>query len=533
MKIVQTFWSTPCLHNSISDPYGRNLGGWTSEKIHAMSWALSCLKFKQFYPELELHTDTEGENWLINKLNLPYSSVVKSLDNFNWPEKLWALAKLNTCGLQSEAFLHADGDIFIWKAFDSQFINSAVFAQNVEFEKKESKVSIYSAIADKFLKQTKNIPRFVGSAVNLFKITGKFEAYNTGIFGGYNIDFIKKYSDCVFSFLNKNKDLDFESKDMNFIEQFFLYGFAKENKCPVRVLFNEENCNSETGYSAMQQFHLAPLFRKYIHLVGAAKRNPDLSGHIPNRLRYEFPKIYNHIQRIYRNKNVSFHTIQNPHLTKDKFDLTCYFSNTLKILKKAGIKTKKTFICLGNTVEHLYYENINNINYQWLFNIYSIEKSTYLYNKQKKNKSECHQDWKNLNLIFNLLYDSSLEKFLEQKFRLNKNITILLLHFFFPEKFSIDYLNGYISNNERVILKETEIGILKSIDNTNLQISKLSNIQAALIYFEGSQLNARELIALLNKIGFKKRQNEESLEIIVVSLITFYSLYYNYLIPLK
>lgn len=39
-----------------------------------MSWALSCLQLKQSYDKVELVTDSEGAELLINKLHLPYTS---------------------------------------------------------------------------------------------------------------------------------------------------------------------------------------------------------------------------------------------------------------------------------------------------------------------------------------------------------------------------------------------------------------------------------------------------------------------------
>src|SRR5882672_5621390 len=135
MKIIQTFWTAPIRKNKTDDPFGRNAGGWNSEKYLSMSWALSCLKFRQFYPQVELFTDNEGEDWLINKLRLPFTHVDKSLNTFNdYPSDLWALAKLKTYALQNTPFLHADGDVYIWKAFNPDFIRNELFTQNIEYE---------------------------------------------------------------------------------------------------------------------------------------------------------------------------------------------------------------------------------------------------------------------------------------------------------------------------------------------------------------------------------------------------------------
>ena len=64
-KIVQSYWSKAYKNSPNS--------GWAFRETHYMSWALSCLQLKQFYDEIELITDSEGADLLINKLHLPYS----------------------------------------------------------------------------------------------------------------------------------------------------------------------------------------------------------------------------------------------------------------------------------------------------------------------------------------------------------------------------------------------------------------------------------------------------------------------------
>ncbi len=98
MRIVQSFWSLPARRNNKEDNFGRYAGGWISERHHAMSWTLSCLSFKRFYTQIELYTDQAGAAWLIDKLGLPYTSVVPILDKVNqYDPALWALAKTYTC----------------------------------------------------------------------------------------------------------------------------------------------------------------------------------------------------------------------------------------------------------------------------------------------------------------------------------------------------------------------------------------------------------------------------------------------------
>jgi len=70
-------------------------GGWSDKKYNYMSWAFSCLQFKKYYSEVELITDKLGKELLIDKLELPYTSVKVELDQLNsYHSDLWALGKI-------------------------------------------------------------------------------------------------------------------------------------------------------------------------------------------------------------------------------------------------------------------------------------------------------------------------------------------------------------------------------------------------------------------------------------------------------
>lgn len=74
-----------------------------------MSWALSCLKFKEIYNEIELVTDINGKHLLYDILELPYTNVVTKLDDLNdYNHNLWALGKLYAYKLQQEPFIHVE-----------------------------------------------------------------------------------------------------------------------------------------------------------------------------------------------------------------------------------------------------------------------------------------------------------------------------------------------------------------------------------------------------------------------------------------
>ena len=130
MKIVQSLWSKPNQGLPFSE---KNKLGWPDRKYNYFSWALSVLQFKQYYDEVELVTDKEGYQLLIDKLGLPYSRVQVLLDDVNdYPPRLWAIGKIYVYNIQEQPFIHADGDVFIWKKFDERFESAPLVAQHWE-----------------------------------------------------------------------------------------------------------------------------------------------------------------------------------------------------------------------------------------------------------------------------------------------------------------------------------------------------------------------------------------------------------------
>ena len=110
MKICQTLWCGK--KKLISDSFG-----WISPQHHLMAWSYSVLKLREFYKDLELYTDFEGKNILIDLLQLPYSKVHTDYEYIDINPNLWAYPKILTYNRQEEPFIHIDGDIFIWKKF--------------------------------------------------------------------------------------------------------------------------------------------------------------------------------------------------------------------------------------------------------------------------------------------------------------------------------------------------------------------------------------------------------------------------------
>ena len=181
MKIVQSYWSRPSKFKD-EGKFGRTVGGFLDERFHYMGWALSCLTLKKWYKNIELVTDSVGAPLFINQLNLPYTSTSVCLDELNhYHPELWAIGKIKAYQIQTEPFLHIDGDIFIWKKLgDLSFHKSPLIVQNVEYD---CKWNIEAMVNNE--KKLSFLPEEINGAYK----KSDFTSINAGVIGGTDLDF--------------------------------------------------------------------------------------------------------------------------------------------------------------------------------------------------------------------------------------------------------------------------------------------------------------------------------------------------------
>jgi hypothetical protein len=126
MRIVQT-----CYNFSEDKVVIHNNGGWPSAEYHWFSWALSCLQLRKYYHEVVLYADAESKSLLLDTFELPYREA-NEISGFDISKNAWALVKIHTQALQTAPYLHVDGDVYIWKAFEEKLLKSPLICQNIE-----------------------------------------------------------------------------------------------------------------------------------------------------------------------------------------------------------------------------------------------------------------------------------------------------------------------------------------------------------------------------------------------------------------
>ncbi len=325
MRIIQSAWACnkPNLLTSNS--------GWLAPEYNLMSWALSCLQLKQYYPELVLYCDSVSARILIDTLQLPYSDVVCNLDSLNnYHPQLWALPKIVAYSQQEKPFLHVDGDVFIWKKFDNGLLKGSLIAQNIE------------AATDYY----EQIMVSLESALNYFpeeilserKLQRPILAYNAGIFGGNDISFFKEYTSKAFEFVDKNT-LNLSKINISnfniFFEQYLFYCLVKKEKKKVNVLFSE--IIGDNQYKGFGDFARVPYEKQYLHLLGSYKRNEFVCKQMAGRLRQDYPEYYYRIIELFKKNNLplfkdyyNLENISEEHLVSRYFHLKKNFNEIEK-----------------------------------------------------------------------------------------------------------------------------------------------------------------------------------------------------------
>jgi len=332
MRIIQSLWSAG--HSTLLDFNA----GWFSPEYHVMSWALSCHQLNCFYENTTLYADSVSARLLIDSLQLPYSNVVSTLDELNhYDAGLWALPKIYAYKQQETPFLHVDGDVFIWKAFDPNLLKGEMIAQN-----KEAATNYYENI---MMSLESSLTYFPPEITDSRKEENLIYAYNAGIFGGTNIPFFKEYTSKAFAFVNNNiSNLDkINVTNFNiFFEQYLFYCLVKKHNSKVSLLYDE--VFDDFGYKGFGNFIDVPHDRQYIHLLGTFKRNPTVCDQMAARLRQDYPSTYYRIVQLFHDNKQPLKKDYYVFIAKNETELVerFIFLKGNNVVPKLGVCTKKS-----------------------------------------------------------------------------------------------------------------------------------------------------------------------------------------------
>src|SRR5690606_2974821 len=289
MRIVQSFWSKPSSNDQSTGSNLRNSGGWPELRYFYYAWALSSLKFSEFFKDLTLFTDKEGKYILVDQLKLPYTKVFVELDQLNtYSPKLWAIGKLYTYSRQTTPFIHADGDFIPFRKFSKQFLQANLLVQSKETGLEKFYLPILNSVKSRF----RDIPEEIRNPV-----TREAESANLGIVGGHYIDFFRNYSKTAFDFIDKNVDrLDtVQVGEFNCIaEQYLFYQMAMKRNLDVKFLLSSVS----PSFAELIRFHMLPNLSNYIHIIGPYKQDSTVLRSLERTLSRFYPAIYDRINSL-------------------------------------------------------------------------------------------------------------------------------------------------------------------------------------------------------------------------------------------
>jgi hypothetical protein len=502
MKIVQTYWSVPAARNAAQNVNGRNNGGWPSEKFHAFSWALSSLKFSEFYSDRTLYTDADGENWLINKLGLPYTNVITSLDHLNhFNPLLWAIPKIYVYGQQTTPFIHADGDVFIWRKFDEEFEKNDLIVQNFELD-----FPYYRDSIDQIIKHFKHIPAEIK---HMLYRNETVQSVNAGVMGGQNYAFFQKFAAFVFEFIQRNIEtvpmLDVGTSN-TFFEQLLFYILAKREGLRIRPLMDDVD---ET-FSKVLGFSSVPVLNTYIHTVGISKSKDFIFLELQARLKHEFPKVYNHIRQLYPERQNLY--ISSPNQAGQQTDNKSAFRITRERLGHFQNDTdciedqKLVELC-----EYLTDKEELSTAERLLNDAFQIEKSALEVSGNHHTPDRQLETLKNsIEKRVGLINSLTENSFLKIPFTLNtKCCQIIFLYYDLGEKFSIDDWPAINEKIDPYVRQDPKI-YLVTYFHKKLEYTLLSGWDILLFYFENASISGKQLAEFIasGQTPFEYAENE-------------------------
>jgi hypothetical protein len=298
MKIVQTLWS--CQKNLLEHSFG-----WLSPQHHLMAWALSCLRLKEYYDDIHFYTDSTAYKILLERLDLPYKDVHIAYDHLSEDYgNYYALPKILTYFSQEEPFIHVDGDVFIWQRFNSSLESSALIAQNLE-----KGTTYYKNTMNHLNPELVYVPDLLKNELSKSSIS----AYNAGIIGGNDVQFLNEYAYIALDIIEKNSPLSPTRRlplSFNILfEQILFYALTIKKNKPVACVINE--VIEDFGYSKHKfaDFSLIPWQATYLHVIGAKKMDPEICALMGRTFMQEYPKHFEKILELFPRKHKYFDSI--------------------------------------------------------------------------------------------------------------------------------------------------------------------------------------------------------------------------------
>lgn len=262
---------------------GGRKNGWKSDEVKNIPPLFSIMEksvflVKKIYPESKIFliTDKNGLE-LAQKSKIKFNQIYDILEDL--PKEYyetWSLGKLkayNWIAKKKQKFIHIDHDVFITDKLPKYLLNSSIFAQSEDTDRRDISRPYIPYNINVFKNKIKNF--------YIVKDHNFMYTYNCGIFGGTNFNLIEEYSSSAINMVLDKENEDFfltpsESQSLYYsdkaciAEQYYLAGFCHNKGIYLETLVKDYN-------SWQIEYHRDFILEKYnyIHLIGWMKKLSD------------------------------------------------------------------------------------------------------------------------------------------------------------------------------------------------------------------------------------------------------------------
>jgi len=238
--------------------------GFNNESDFALSWITSVKSAKLHFKNVVLVTDTWAWDNIFSKLDLPFDEVKLTLDSIDENTNMWAISKAHAILEMNEPFLHIDSDVYIWEALDKKYLMSNLLVQSNESSESDIQSDFYYSLYEIHNLYFKGINTYLDNS-NL--IERDIYAYNCGVVGGTDVEFLRKWAgqmietaNVIDTIIPSIDELEFNPSDvMVWVEQTLLMLMSEHHMVDV----------SELVEIGVEQSY-------YTHFCGNVKRDVNL-----------------------------------------------------------------------------------------------------------------------------------------------------------------------------------------------------------------------------------------------------------------
>lgn len=220
-------------------------------------WAASILSTIRHHGELRIFTDEIGARWL-RELRIPglrQEWVSRLLDDIRQCDPwAWHLGKLYLNRSMNGPFIQTDGDVILGRKLPNRLFNAEVCAER-----------LYHMLPSKWFERVKSPPHWSAAYRD-----GRSLSFNCGLFGGTNLDAIKRIASAGMDFAMKNSHAAkaFAPQDM-FCISCEEWAIAREFDA------YEVQCLTVMDPEGTKHMRQVGEGWAYWHLAGNSKRKPE------------------------------------------------------------------------------------------------------------------------------------------------------------------------------------------------------------------------------------------------------------------